>query len=606
MKWLTETLLPKIENDFQLLENQINFINRIDQYILESKLDSNLDKILNNLFKDFIKIVKAQKFIVAYFSYKKLCAIYPEKEINDDKITNFANSCYELLSLGKLQLNKELKCVALPILVHGKLFNSVFVFWEIESNQFEFTNSSEFKEFVNPVKEQLSILVEKFLTQHRNQIQTNLLETFFNKKLNPKDCWDNIVDGINNFLPNFAYSKIRPHPKIQLLFYTEKDKYLTIVSTQGEEPASTKVLVDESICGLLILNREKKYIYIDPMDEEYRPLYKGFLIKTRNKIARSELAIAIKDDSKIVGILNLEHYKKEVFKEFHVETFLEVVKFLVPLISALKDRHEGNRIKEIRLVYVLTNLLNRIGSTYQHDLGHPITKAFLTIESLETSLNTLHCSNEKINENIDRIKKYLDEISMSTDRFAENLPEFISFGSKSIIGIINDAINLCDPTNKLLKSENIGIELHCSKDDYFVFSSKILREHIYNLLDNSLFSIRRKMSLQQLRKGIIKITISRYEVKVDNADSSETAFIRIEIKDNGEGVPKNLEENIGKPHFSTKDALGTGNGFASARDYIESIDGKFEHKNFPGEGFIVILHLHEFNPKIHRDKIKDQ
>ena len=69
-------------------------------------------------------------------------------------------------------------------------------------------------------------------------------------------------------------------------------------------------------------------------------------------------------------------------------------------------------------------------------------------------------------------------------------------------------------------------------------------------------------------------------------------FVRIEIKDNGSGIPEDIRDKVFVPNFSTKQS-GSGIGLAVAKRGIEHAGGKiwFESQVGVGTSFFIQLEL---------------
>ena len=68
--------------------------------------------------------------------------------------------------------------------------------------------------------------------------------------------------------------------------------------------------------------------------------------------------------------------------------------------------------------------------------------------------------------------------------------------------------------------------------------------------------------------------------------------VRISIKDNGEGIPEEMQSRIFIPNFTTKSS-GTGLGLAMCKGIVEQVKGKiwFETQKRKGTTFHVELPL---------------
>lgn len=70
--------------------------------------------------------------------------------------------------------------------------------------------------------------------------------------------------------------------------------------------------------------------------------------------------------------------------------------------------------------------------------------------------------------------------------------------------------------------------------------------------------------------------------------------MRVEIEDNGPGIPRRIQEKIFDPFFTTKTVgVGTGLGLSVSHGLVEKHRGKIEVASVEGEGttFTVVLPL---------------
>jgi len=457
-------------------------------------------------------------------------------------------------------------------------------------------NEAQFTGMSRLFSHQIAMLMKKYTEERESQAQKRMMELFFNSNLQPTICWHQIVENVHMFLPDWMPLRITPPPKVQLLSYKDKDRYLKIIGTQGDEEIGTDVLVDSSITGLLIGNSALTEINVDP-SIEYRQRYKGFLLETEAEIPRSELAIPIRHEGEgnIICIVNLEHSRKGVFKSQHVEAIKRAARFLAPFIHALQVRQQEQRHKEIAEHYTMSKLLGRIAAAYQHDLGHPIVNIRLTLEDLG---NELGHEADRVQDRFNAIYDQIQIIGESSDRFCENLPMFIKSGPIHVRNAINNAVAISN-IMKLKNDENIDIVINIASDVNLVYASKMLQEHIYNLLSNSVFAVRQALTQRLTDNGIISIDVFRREIK-DKLDQ-KTASIQVVfcIKDNGIGVFEKDKSMIGQPGFTTKGDQGSGYGVAAAIQYMHDFGGHLITGDAPPRGFMVEFYLEEFDDMKH-------
>lgn len=113
------------------------------------------------------------------------------------------------------------------------------------------------------------------------------------------------------------------------------------------------------------------------------------------------------------------------------------------------------------------------------------------------------------------------------------------------------------------------IDVQIGNDELAPFHTRAyageLKQVILNLLSNSRDAIiaRRVAELSATRQGVISIILSRRDT-----------YVRMEIHDNGSGIPPEVRDKIFDPYFTTReDEGGTGLGLYTSRMIIESSMG---------------------------------
>ena len=84
---------------------------------------------------------------------------------------------------------------------------------------------------------------------------------------------------------------------------------------------------------------------------------------------------------------------------------------------------------------------------------------------------------------------------------------------------------------------------------------------------------------------------SAHEIRVVTRQDG-TSHVRVEIRDTGEGIPRELHERIFEPFFTTKPVgVGTGLGLAICRRIIREMGGELGLESEPGRGSVFYLRL---------------
>jgi signal transduction histidine kinase len=78
--------------------------------------------------------------------------------------------------------------------------------------------------------------------------------------------------------------------------------------------------------------------------------------------------------------------------------------------------------------------------------------------------------------------------------------------------------------------------------------------------------------------------------QIEIYEKQEGNFCTISIKDNGEGIPEEMQQRIFTPNFTTKTS-GTGLGLAMCKSIVEQAKGDiwFETEEGKGTVFFVML-----------------
>jgi len=105
---------------------------------------------------------------------------------------------------------------------------------------------------------------------------------------------------------------------------------------------------------------------------------------------------------------------------------------------------------------------------------------------------------------------------------------------------------------------------------------------ILNLINNAFYAVEvKKKKLSMEFESVVTVTTK-----------SRNNKILISVRDNGDGIPKNIMNKIFQPFFTTKPThLGTGLGLSQSYQIIKSTGGELKVKTIEGEGseFIIVL-----------------
>lgn len=236
------------------------------------------------------------------------------------------------------------------------------------------------------------------------------------------------------------------------------------------------------------------------------------------------------------------------------------------------------------VTFALSEFLTRISRIYAHKLGNPIINARLAIEAL---LDRVADGDLTTKEYVNRLGKCLDEIEELSEQFSSSITGFVRFQPISIKSCIEKAVGNFD-TKYLEEGGSIRINVTCDPG-LSVYASALLAEHLYNLIENSVHAVRQAVQDRRIKNGFISI-----EGKQENRNDG-SSFVIIKLLDNGGGIPADMENQIFRVGFTTKQH-GSGFGLFAAQQYIRSIKGTLTVENMPGSGVAITIALPEHRP----------
>jgi len=145
-----------------------------------------------------------------------------------------------------------------------------------------------------------------------------------------------------------------------------------------------------------------------------------------------------------------------------------------------------------------------------------------------------------------------------------------------LVGIINESIGFI----RAIAPVNVQLSFDHNIDEAWVNAdASQISQVITNLLSNAIHAVKD-------RDGCICVTLAQI------ADVDRTLLYDVEVLDNGNGVPPEIEQRIFDPFFSTKDrGQGAGLGLATSKGIIETHGGRIFLNNVPGRGACFHLQL---------------
>ncbi len=317
--------------------------------------------------------------------------------------------------------------------------------------------------------------------------------------------------------------------------------------------------------GILILDNSGKItLYNKNMKKKLPFLEKGIKLSEIKKVGITE------------EFLSALERGEEFEKEIKDNNFIYLLSFgklkgkrkKIGYYFILKDISD---IKKLEREVARTNRLRAMGemaAELAHEIRNPLGSIELYASMLEEDLKTAKLNSDFIKFIREEIKK-LNSLVTNILLFTRDIT--VSPKKIKVKNYLKNILNLITP---LANSENINIVLNI-KEDYVVFDPELFERVFYNLILNSIHALKGK------KKGKIEIGLRK-----------EKSTQIITVKDNGEGIDREILDKIFNPFFTTK-AKGSGLGLSVVYRIVKAHNGKIFINSEKGKGTEIIIEIEE-------------
>ena len=218
------------------------------------------------------------------------------------------------------------------------------------------------------------------------------------------------------------------------------------------------------------------------------------------------------------------------------------------------------------------NAWREMAKQVAHEIKNPLTPMKLSIQYLQQMIKSGSSEvipmTEKISQNLLEQIDGLTQIATEFGNFAK-MP--IATNEKLLLNEVVSNVH-----DLFRKREDLDIYLSVTIDELYAFCDKNqLIRVLNNLINNAI------QAIPETRRGKIEIALT-----------SKDKFACIKVKDNGVGIPEEMQSKVFLPNFTTKSS-GTGLGLAMCQQIIEAVNGKIYFNSLPTHGteFVVELPL---------------
>ena len=220
--------------------------------------------------------------------------------------------------------------------------------------------------------------------------------------------------------------------------------------------------------------------------------------------------------------------------------------------------------------------LGKLSSSVAHEINNPLSGILIYTKLIYKQLSNpdLYASKK------DSILKHLKLIENETKRCGEIVKGLLDFSRKE---------------QEDFESKHLHKIL---QETYDLMTHPIKIENISFLTDFTAKSDLISCSPNQIKQACVAILVNASEAVLENGEivistkNPDSDTIKIEISDNGIGIPGDDIPHIFEPFFSTKhDTSGIGLGLSIVHGIVKSHNGKIDVKSELGKGTIISITL---------------
>jgi len=535
--WEKQTL----KFNYDLLLSALNVQTRIQSQILtveEFKKDKNLtknDKALKieGIIQFIINNNKNNDYIIGY--YDNDLDLIVKNQYNNISFDQIRSAVLSYDEFNNISNSNNVIRVILPIYNKGKIVGYVWSF--AQDNNLVLVSFYELSAIIILVLS-LSTLILVSIRKHMKQIES-YLEKFCNIIINNDSKHENILIKLPELKP--VLNKITG--------YTNDLKQMNITL---ESSKLNIIKIMEGISdGFYALDRNWKFTFVNKETKKFingnnteligKSIWEVFP-QIKDSLTYRKMQEAMSQNESV-------HWEAGGFAhpdqnhEYHAYPYKEGVTVFFRDVTELKrQQQELGRLERL-------NLIGQLAAGISHEIRNPLTtvKGFLQLMGSKSKYA--------------QEKEYMDLMISEIDRANSIITDFLSLAksnSENILsGNINDVINKVFPmlqADAFNSNKEVATDLELLPD--IMINENEIKQLILNLVRNGL-----------------EVTNEHGSVIICTYFKGDRVVLA--IRDQGNGIPIEIQEKIGTPFFTTKET-GTGLGLAISMGIAQRHNAVFE------------------------------
>lgn len=245
-----------------------------------------------------------------------------------------------------------------------------------------------------------------------------------------------------------------------------------------------------------------------------------------------------KNQTFTINILNSNG--KYIWSECTIAKLLDEESDQIYFISSLKDISDKKEAEEMLIHSEKMSIAGQLAAGIAHEIRNPLTSLKGFLQLLQAGINR---KEEYYNIMLDEIEK-METITSELLFIAKPLTD--NKKMESVNKMIGDIVVLLQPQANL---KNIELIFHSMNNEQVYCDRSQIKQVLINLVKNAIEAME--------TSGTIKIVVL-----------SDEEFVKINVIDEGAGIPEEIIQKLGEPFFTTKNN-GTGLGIMISKQILE-------------------------------------
>jgi len=316
----------------------------------------------------------------------------------------------------------------------------------------------------------------------------------------------------------------------------------------------------------------------------------------------------VKSTGKPFTVRHIHYDKDGNVKHFEVHAYpiFDQQGNVVQIIEYSLDITERVRIEEMMIQSEKMLSVGGLAAGIAHELNNPLASMLQNTQVVLNRLTETFPANsraadecgitmEAIKHFVEKreIVKMLEMVRISGERATQIVKDMLSFSHKSEYHIFP----LHNIRKLLEKTVDLAFHLHDLKGKYNFRQIKILQEYDLDLPEVP-------CEQTEIQQVVLNLLMNAAQAMAEQEERTEAPeiimravrdgnMVRIEVEDNGPGMPENVRKRVFEPFFTTKE-VGAGTGLGLSVSYFiitKNHTGTMSVESHPGKGTKFIFYL---------------